>query len=408
MSEPTYSELNYRAAPLPLVLLNPLIDRQAEIDRVLSELFNPIGVKFRVSIRRRSQQRIEQISSQQTILQSPDLLNPALNYRLWIVCSARNSIDCQLLAQPLAKTLRGLNLVGFQDAIVQFSQSAAQVSNWRLKIDLAPPVVILRNWARWGDMQSIIKLLNLVLVDGGMQVSATLKERTLHIFCTLSQGELAKAPTKSIALEMIAPLLVALTPQGIHGATIYGLKSTTAESPVWTHWLDLPALSDPNFSLTPLTLAERGDVPALNFVLHRFLNPDIEQCFAGGGIKLSLLRHRGVIHVMSEAPVCPLQSQVAAPVVKILTQLGLAGMRGIRVYGRVSGQSQPLWTTGVDFDRDPLELPPAAPDEVFVHEILPTKIGLSQRIGGYLVATGIWEPQLRLTRSEERRVGKEC
>ncbi len=394
MAEPTYSELNYRAAPLPLIELNPIIDRQDDIDRALSQLFNPIGVKFQTSIRRRSKKRVQNLNSKQTMLQSPDVFSPALEYRLWVVCSAQKSIDYQLLAQPLAKTLRSLNLQGFQDGVVQFSQSAAQVGNWRLKIDLAPPVVMLRDWARWGDMQSIIKLLNFALASVGMQVSATQKERTLHIFCTLIDAEAAKVPTKKIALDIIAPLLIELTPQGIHGGTIYGLKSLAAESPVWTHWLDLPALSDPSLSPTPLTLAERGDVAALNFVLHRFLNPDIEQCFAVGGIKLSLLRHHRLIHVMSEAPMCPLQSQVAAPVLKILTQLALPDIRGVRVYGRVSGQSQPLWTTGVDFDRHPLELPPAAPEQVFVPHVSPTKIGLSERVGAYLAATRIWQPQL--------------
>jgi hypothetical protein len=404
LTEPIYSELDYRNAPLPLIEINPIdvdarIDHKYPIDRALSQVLDPIGVKFQSSIQRLPPAQDLNLDSEYTVLQSPDSLFQSLEYRLWVVCSSQKSLDYKLLAEPLAKTLRSLDLHGFQDATIRFSQSGAQATDWRLRVDLAPPAVMLRDWARWGDVQSITKLLNFALAPVELQVSTVLKNLTLHIFCTLNNGELAKFPTKKIALDLIAPLLIELTPQGIQGATIYGLKSQTTgsqvtESPVWTHWLDLPALGDPIFSPTPLLLAERGDLDAIDFVLHRFLNPDLEQCFAVGGIKLSLLSRRGLLHVMSEAPVCPLQSQVAAPVVKILTQLALPGIRGVRVHGRVAGQSRPLWTYGVDFDRRPLELPPAAPEQVFVADPSITKISLAQRLSQYLVATQIWQPQL--------------
>jgi hypothetical protein len=404
LTEPIYSELDYRDAPLPLIELNPIgidarIDKKYQIDRALAQILDPIGVKFQSSIQKIPPSRELNLDSDRTVLQVPNALFQALEYRLWVVCSSQKSLDYQLIAEPLAKTLRSLDLEGFVDATIRFTPSGAQATDWRLRIDLAPPAVMLRDWARWGDVQAMSKLLNLALAPAGMQVSTVLKNLTLHIFCTLTQSDANKFPTKKIALDIIAPLAIELSPQGIQGATIYGLKVVTTigdrvnESPVWTHWLDLPALGDPTYSPTPLMLAERGDFDALSFVLHRFLNPDLERYLELGGIKLSILTRRRLIHVMSEAPICPLQSQIAAPVVKILTQLDLPGIKGIRVHGRGAGQSTPVWTYGIDFDRQPLELPPAAPEDVFVPPAK-TKIGIGQRLSQYLVATRIWTPQL--------------
>ncbi len=384
------------------------IDEKYAIDRALAQVLNPVGVKFQSSIQRHPQaQALERTSrdSEDTVLQSPKSIFQDLEYRLWVTCSSQKSLDYQLLAEPLAKTLRSLDLQGFQDAVIQFAKSGTQVTDWRLRIDLAPPSVMLRDWARWGDVQATIELLNFALAPVEIQVSAVLKNLTLHIFCTLKNSQSAKFPIKKIVLDIIAPLLIELTPQGIQGATIYGLKSQPgsqgSESPIWTHWLDLPALGDPIFSPTPLILAERGDLDALKFVLHRFLNPDLEQWFEVGGIKLSLLSRRRLLHVMSEAPICPVQSQVVAPVVKILTQLALPGISGLRIHGRVAGQSTPLWTYGVDFDRGQLVLPPAAPEQVFSPDPSVTKIGVAQRISSYLAATRIWTPQLTAVKASQ-------
>jgi hypothetical protein len=411
LTEPIYSELDYRDAPLPLIELNPLgidarIDKKYQIDRALAQILDPIGVKFQSSIQKIPPSRDLDLDSDRTVLQVPNALFQTLEYRLWVVCSSQKSLDYQLIAEPLAKTLRSLNLEGFVDATIRFTPSGARSTDWRLRIDLAPPAVMLRDWARWGDVQAMTELLNFALAPSGMQVSTVLKNLTLHIFCTLTQSASNKFPTKKIALDIIAPLAIELSPQGIQGATIYGLKVATTigsqvnESPVWTHWLDLPALGDPIYSPTPLMLAERGDFDALSFVLHRFLNPDLERYLELGGIKLSILTRRQLIHVMSEAPICPLQSQIAAPVVKILTQLNLPGIKGIRVHGRGSGQSTPVWTYGIDFDRQPLELPPAAPAEVFTPPAK-TKIGIAQRLSQYLVATQIWTPQLTAVKTSQ-------
>ncbi len=418
--EPTYFERDRYDLPLPLMGLNPnsiarettLIQsvssnlasvQQRLIFQALSQVLTPIGVRFKFSIEHQHQSPADPPDDEQTILQSAEI--QPLKYRLWVQCHSTKSLDCQILAEPLAKVLRSIDLQGFQTAIVEFSRfsegtatkSARRVADWRLKIDLAPPNVRLRNWARWGDVQSISKLLNLALAPKEIQVSAVLKDLTLQLFCTLTNPSTAKSPSKKIVVDTIAPLLISLTPQGIQGATIHGVQSGRQidASPVWIHWLDLPGLGNPQFSPTPIILAARGDRDALNFILERLLNPDLDQCFAIGGIHLSLLRRQHLIHVMSESPICPIQSQVATTVVKVIQQLAWPGIRGVRIHGRIAGQSAAQWTYGVDFSHAPLELPPVAVAHQFVVEPSLPRIGWGERMSEYLVGTGIWKHQFR-------------
>ncbi len=417
--EPTYFERDRYDLPLPSIGLNPnivarettliqsvssnLASAQASlIFQALTQVLTPIGVRFKFAIQHQPQPPADPVTSEQTILQSAE--SESLQYRLWVRCNSTKSLDCQILAEPLAKVLRSIDLQGFQTAIVEFSRfssgtskSARRVADWRLKIDLTPPAVRLRNWARWGDVQSIVRLLNLALAPKEIQVSAVLKDLTLQLFCTLTNPRAAKSPSKKIVVDTIAPLLISLTPQGIQGATIHGVQSgrQVDVSPAWIHWLDLPGLGNPQLSPTPIVLAARGDRDALNFILERLLNPDLEQCFAIGGIHLSLLRRQHLIHVMSESPICPIQSQVATTVVKVIQQLAWPGIRGVRIHGRIAGQATAQWTYGVDFSQAPLELPPVAVEHHFVVEPSLPKIGWSDRVGNYLVGTGIWKHQFR-------------
>ncbi len=428
MTEPTYFERDRYDLPLPLIGVNPnlvvgtpvlessipnsMLEEQKQLQQqsiaqALTQILSSVGVRFKFSIQHHPQTQVSTVASALT----PAIL--PLEYRLWVRCHAPTSLDCQLIAAPLAQALRHLELQGFQDAIVEFSQSGTPaaatkgnlVTNWRLKIDLTPPSVRLKHWARWGDVQAISKLLNFALAPEGIQMSAILKDLTLQIFCTAIDPQVAKVPARKIAIETISPLLLELTPQGIQGATIHGMSTVDGrveEPHVWMHWLDLPALGNPKFSPTPIILAARGDRAALNFVLERLLNPDLEQCFEQGGMGIFLLQRGRLLHVMSEAVICPIQSQVATTVVKVLRQLALPGIRGVRVHGRISGQLTPLWSYGVDFEREPLELPPVVPAERFVaDEPSLTKIGLGQRISERLVATGIWKPQYTLVKSSQ-------
>jgi hypothetical protein len=423
--EPTYFERDRYDLPLPLIGLNPniiarettLIQSEASnlaatqqrlISQALESVLMPIGVRFEFSIDRQPQQPAAIADNGQTMIQSPTADLQTLEHRLWVRCYSQKSLDCQILAEPLAKALRSINLQGFKTAIIKFSRFSAgasrnQVADWQLRVDLTPVNVRLKNWARWGDVQSISKLLNFVLAPKEIQVTAVLKNLTLQIYCTLTNPVTGKSPSKKIVVDTIAPLLIALTPQGIQGATIHGVQSFRQldESPVWIHWLDLPGLGDPKFSPTPIMLAARGDRDALSFILERLINPDLEQCFAIGGIQLSILHRRHLIHVMSESPTCPIQSQIASTVVKVIQQLGLPGIRGVRIYGRISGQSISKWNYGVDFDRAPLELPPVAVDHQFVVEPSIPVISLVDKISTYLVGTGIWKPQFALLKTNQ-------
>jgi Protein of unknown function (DUF1574) len=393
-------------------------EQQQQIFQVLTRVLSPLGVRFEFAIRQHPQMTKFAVDSQQTTIQSPDSYWQALEYRLWVRCSAQKTLDSQLLAEPLAQQLRGIDLQNFQDAIVQFSQFTTRqatvigkkIPDWQLKLDLTPPVVRLRSWARWGDVQAITKLLNFELAPKEIQVSTILKNLTLQVFCTVKNPQSAKFPAKKIVLDTIAPLLISLTPQGIQGATIHGVQfqpdaSGQVAPPVWMHWLDLPALGDPNYSPTPIILAARGDEAALHFILERLLNPDLEQCFVNGGISLSLLFRHHLLHVMSEAVVCPIQSQIVTTVIKVLRQLQLPVIRGVRLHGRQSGASIAQWTYGIDFAPPQQMLPPLAspaqpPADRFVAPAKP-RIDWNQEIGRYLVGTGIWTPQLTMTKTNQ-------
>ncbi len=406
----------------PALVVNSASTREL-IYHALTTVLLPIGIQFEFEIERRQQAQGLSQDLNQTTLQLPEADLSTLEYCLWVHCHSPKSLDCQLLAEPLAKTLRGIDLEGFQTAIVQCSHLSTRsstvvhnpVADWRLRIDLTPPTVRLKSWARWGDVQAITQLLNFALSPANIQVSAVLKNLTLQIFCTFKHPSLAKSlvktpaktPAKKAVLDAIAPLLIELSPQGIQGATIHGVQSQPDitrqinQPPVWMHWLDLPALGDPKFSPTPIILAGRGDEEALNFILERLLNPDLEQCFALGGIDISLLRRDHLLHVMSEAPICPIQSQVATTVIKVIKQLRLPDISGVRVHGRISGQSISIWTYGIDFDRPPLALPPVTIEHPVIAKPSVIEISFEQKISKYLLSTGIWKPQLPMDKTSQ-------
>lgn len=425
LTEPTYFERDRYDLPLPQIAVNPhlatteitivesqpidsSLEQKQLIFQALTQVLSPLGVRFEFAIQQAAPMPALFDSGEMTMLQSPDLAMPVMEYRLWVRCHDRSSLDCQLIAEPLARALRALDLQGFQDAIVKFSRFSGKdrhrLADWRLRIDLTPTHVKLQSWARWGDVQAITRLLNLALAPEGIQVSTAFKNLTLQIFCTLKDAQTARFPLRKTVVDTIAPLLISLSPQGIQGATIHGMAvDTIDEPPMWMHWLDLPALGDPNFSPTPIILAGRGDEGALNFVLERLLNPDLDRWCELGGIELSLLCRQRLLHVMSEAPICPIQSQVATIVVKVLKQLALPGVKGARVHGRIAGQSVAKWTYGLDFEPAVLELSPAVSEEQFTidDESIITQISVGQRIRDRAIATGIWKPQLAMNATSQ-------
>ena len=313
--------------------------------------------------------------------------------RLWVCCQSPYSPDPLLVAEPVAERLRELKLSGFRDAVILNQVSGEATTDWALRVDLTPPDEMLREWARWGDVESIVRLLNQALAEATIQVSATLKEKTLHCFCvstgsdSSAKGSASKAgstagttqqaaplvPDRQGAIAIVAPLLETLAPQGICSATVFGQRPDQ-ETPVWVEWLDLPAKEHPALAETTMELAQAGDRPAIAFLLNRLLNPDLDLKLAIGGVRIQLRQKHDLLHIMADAPRCPKQNQVGPEVAKFLRQLRLPRIAGVRIYGRRAGQSRPLWHYGIDFIPRNRLVPEATPEfaasEAYVGDLI--------------------------------------
>ncbi|MEP0812068.1 DUF1574 domain-containing protein [Coleofasciculus sp. FACHB-SPT9] len=365
------------------------------IARYLSETLSPMGVGVKVVIQTLGREPGSRGAGQHQEL-SP--ASPAVSRRLWVLCDSNYSTDESLMAEPVAAQLRNLKLEGFRDAVICSQVRGEAAPDWRLRVDLTPPEEMLKDWARWGDIQAIARLLNQVLNAQEMQISAVLKDSTLHLFCsqklfkqlkaagdtvpaTSDAAEIAiAAPDRKTATSAIAPVLESLTTQGIHAATIYGVEThgvtpvPEQETPIWIEWLNLPASRDPALAESTLELAQRGDLNAIQFLLQRLLNPDLDERLTTGGIRLSLRRKQDLLHIMSEALSSPQQSAVGSPVAKFLRGLAIPGIKGVRIYGRRAGHSTPLWQMGVDFTPRKRLVPEATPEfaasDVYLGDIL--------------------------------------
>ncbi|MBD2726468.1 DUF1574 family protein [Nostoc sp. FACHB-892] len=332
-----------------LIVSNESLARQGNpeaIARYLSETLSILGVSVQVKIKpykpKNSQPEEE---------------------RLWIFCQSSYSPDASLLAEPIAQKLRYLKLSGYQDAIIVSQVSGETAPDWLLRVDLTPPEVMLKEWARWGDVQAIARLLTEVLSGLKVGVQVSLKESTLHIFCIPAFDPLGTAPIpdKVVCLDAILPQLEAIAPQGILAATVYGQKAGD-QQPTWVDWLALPAAKYPAFAASPLDLANTGDEPAIIFLLERLLNPDLDWRLLTGGVRVLLLNKNDLLHIMCDAPVCPGRQQVANKVTQFIRQLKIPGIMGIRVYGRRAGNKEPFWHYGVDLEHRQRLVPEATPE----------------------------------------------
>ncbi|WP_414543995.1 DUF1574 domain-containing protein [Nostoc sp. CCY0012] len=348
-----------------LIVSNESLARRGDpnaIARYLSETLSPLGVSVQV----------------QTQQQSPKEPSQAVVNRLWIFCQSSYSPDSSLLAEPIAQQLRHLKLSGYQDAVIVSQVSGETASDWRLRIDLRPPEVMLKDWARWGDVQAIARLLTELLSEFKVAVQASLKESTLHIFCTpaFDPLETAPAPDKAQCLKIISHQLEKIAPQGILAATIYGQK-TADNQPAWIDWLTLPATEHPALAPLPWELASDGDEPAIIFLLERLLNSDLDWRLKTGGLRVLLLRKGDLLHIMCDAPICPARSQIAHKVTQFLRLLKLPGITGVRVYGRRAGNKEPFWHHGVDLTQRQRLVPEATPEfaatSEYVSELLSTE-----------------------------------
>ncbi len=332
-----------------LIVSNESLARQGNPDaiaRYLSETLSSLGVSVQAKIK----------------LHKPKNSQVEEN-RLWIFCHSSYSPDSSLLAEPIAQKLRYLKLSGYPDAVIVSQVTGETAPDWLLRVDLTPPEVMLKEWARWGDVQAIARLLTEVLSGLKVAVQVSLKESTLHIFCTPAFDPLGTAPIpdKAACLEVIVPQLEAIAPQGILGATIYGQKAGDKQ-PAWIDWLALPAAEHSVFATSPLDLANTGDEPAIVFLLERLLNPDLDWRLLTGGIRVLLLNKGDLLHIMCDAPVCPARTQVANKVTQFIRQLKIPGIKGVRVYGRRAGNKEPFWHHGIDLEHRQRLVPEATPE----------------------------------------------
>ncbi|MEA5507167.1 DUF1574 family protein [Halotia wernerae UHCC 0503] len=344
-----------------LIISNESLARRGDpnaIARYLSETLSPLGVSVHVKIQQH---------------QLKDGAQTEVN-RLWIFCQTSYSPDPSLLAEPVAQQLRHLKLSGYQDAVIALQVNGETTPDWLLRIDLTPPELMLKEWARWGDVQAIARLLTEVLSKLKVAVQASLKESTLHIFCT-PEGD-SPEPDKTQCLAAILPQLEAIAPQGILAATVYGQK-TDEKEPAWIEWLSLPAAEHPALATSALELAITGDEPAIIFLLERLLNSDLDWRLKTGGIRVLLLRKEDLLHVMCDAPICPTRKQVANKVTQFVRQLKLPGITGVRVYGRRAGNKEPFWHHGVDLSQRQRLVPEATPEfaatSEYVDDLLSTE-----------------------------------
>ncbi len=364
------------------------------IARYLSETISSLGVSVKVLIQNlkegegESERTREDTGKQghgetETFSRTPSSSSQAqtaLNRRLWVVCHSNYSPDPSLLAEPIVQQLRSLQLKGFRDAAICSQVSGEASPEWMLRVDLTPPQAMLKEWAVWGDVQAIARMLNQALAKQGMEVRAVLKDVTLHLFCSVLTGKQAAAPEKPRAVGAIVPLLKALAPQGIHAATIYGVEShqrslvPEQETPAWIEWRNLPAADNPVRRESAYALGQQGNLDALTFLLQRLINPDLDRRLATGGIHLKIRRKQDLLHIMSEAPICPPQAQVGSPIARFLRQLAIPGIAGVRIYGRRAGATSPSWNYGIDFVHRRRLVPEATPEfaasDVYVDELV--------------------------------------
>lgn len=335
----------------------------------LSEVLGELGVSVDVSIRERQlkEKLTETTQQSEDSAKSPELKTHKI---LWVSCEAAYSPAPSLLAEPIAQKLRELKLKDFHEALISLLVQGETAPDWMLRVDLTPPDLMLQEWASWGDVAAIERLLQQQFATLEIKIRATLKESTLHLFCTNNSNQ--QAPDKKKTKEAIASTLSTILPKGIQAATIYGCiinePEQKSESPLWIDWLNLPASENQEMAASAKVLASQGNYEAISFLLNKLLNPDLDQKLQTGGIRVLILPKQELLHVMSEAPTCPSQSQVGPPIAQFLRQLQVPGISGVRVYGRRAGQKLPLWRYGINFttrSRQYSEQPPefaASPD----------------------------------------------
>jgi hypothetical protein len=317
----------------------------------LSETLSEYGVAVQVSIKTLTYTPTSTIYGVQT--NAPDTQT---SKRLWIACQAEYSPEPSMISEPIAHKLRDLEIEGFRDAVILFQVTGETQPDWKLRVNLTPAQEMLKEWARWGDVEAIQRLLNHELAVLDLEIShASLNESTLHLTCVPSDAPFASDPQHSaivaqqkMAKAEISLLLEALGPQGIRAAAVYG-QFPQRETPVWVEWFDLPAAVHSQLADAPIALAQQRDWGAIAFLLHRLLNPDLDQYLATGGIRIQLLPKRERLHLMCEAARCPDQREIVSALTTFFDQAEIP-LAGVRIYGRRAGQKHQEWNHNHDLN----------------------------------------------------------
>ncbi|MGI0494843.1 hypothetical protein ACN4EG_23920 [Alkalinema pantanalense CENA528] len=284
-----------------------------------------------------------------------------LTQRLWVMCESSYSVDANLVAEPIAQHLRELNLDQFQDAIVLGQVQGEAEPDWTLRVNLTPTQEMLRQWAQWGDPAALTQLLNqrVTYAHIDLQIDQQVDQTTLHLHCV---GHSA-APDQSLTVAAIEQVLNPLAPHGVQGASIYGLAAKASQQQAtWVHWLELPAANQVDRAQPAQSLAQRGDLGAIAYLLTRRLNPNLAQYLATGGIHLQVRQRDSILHVMADSLHCPPQKTTVATLTQFFREVPVPGLTGLCFYGRRSGRSQPSWRQGVDLGAKLRVVPEASPD----------------------------------------------
>ncbi|MEM9767552.1 MAG: DUF1574 domain-containing protein [Cyanobacteria bacterium P01_D01_bin.71] len=357
-------------ATTAIVLSHLSLAKQGDADAIawyLSEVLSTLDVGVWVSVRAASRRVALQCEAVSVEVDPTAETPPAVDeeevsvQRLWVWCEATYSPDPLLIAEPVTERLRQLALTQFKDAVIVIQVHGEDTPDWSLRIDLTPATEMLREWSRWGDEGAIARLLENAVGDHHATVTIERKDESLHaIVGSTLTGEPPVIPAENEIMSAISPLMEDLAPQGVHRLMVYGQASET-DTPEWVRCLNLPALEHEALAIDPTTLAQQGDLAALAYLLTRLLNPDLDAQLATGGIRVQVLRRDQLLHVMTDAPICPTRRQVVPQVLDFLDFLHLTYIAGVRLYGRRAGQQRPAWSFGKDFQVRPEIVPKAEP-----------------------------------------------
>jgi hypothetical protein len=281
--------------------------------------------------------------------------------RLYIVCESTYAPDPNVIATPLAQCLRELALRDCQDAVISGQAKGESEPEWMLRVDLTPSDRMLHQRAKWGDLEALSRLLNPMLRSVSSSVQVSLEQTTLHVAIRHPDT----CPPQAALVQTIEAFLTELAPQGIPGASLYGIiaPSVTPEKTEWVHWLDLPAAQQMELSASPKDLAARGNLEAIAQLLLQQLNPNLDQQLATGGIRVQVRQREDVMHIMTDALICPNPKTTSTAILNYLPSLEIDGIAGLCLYGRQAGNKNASWRHGVKLGKVQTRFVPASTPE---------------------------------------------